>query len=92
MATERALAIKSERAMKRIETSIASLGVEVSFPLAHRDKEVLRSKQLTAIADALEQVSNADVTADDTLSEARALVASGQWTKDQLTRLLLGEA
>jgi hypothetical protein len=85
MASSEALAIACDSALKRIEYWLQKNGDGVSIPRLHRDREVLRKIQLETIADALIASSN------DTLQEARDLVASGNWTKAELEFILLGE-
>jgi hypothetical protein len=81
------MAIRSDAAIKRIETRMTQLGVQAEpIPRANRDREMLRCNQLERIAAMTEAVFT---QTDPRLDAAIALVSSGNWTKAELEAILL---
>lgn len=89
MASPRALKIKREEALDRIEAWIRPRvdGGEKLTPLPriHRDADMLHTQQITTIADWLERVE-----VDATLQQARDLIATGRYTKAELEAVING--
>lgn len=91
MATKRAISIACIEACERIEKRIHELtGLTLTpLPRNHKDNDILRKQQLLTIADWIDRVPDTTVS-NDVLEDAQALAKSGNWTKAEMTALLLG--
>lgn len=94
MATAVSLSIRSIQSIEIIESKLREMGVEMApIPRSHRDRDILRSLQLEAIASALSQLDCAsDRLQDQTKTELQAiadgyeLVVSGTDVQGKITK------
>ena len=89
MATLEALNIESEHHVARIEKRIKELtGLDLTpMPRTNKNRDILRRDQLGTIADWLERVPSGG-DSSSALDKARALIASGKWTKPEMEAAL----
>ena len=94
MATLESLSKRSIQAIGTIESKLRELGVEMTpLPRTHRDRDILRSLQLEAIANALSQIEPDNNQLKDktkaelqVIADEKNLAVQGTGAQDKITK------